>query len=380
MAILAGTLIALALSAVNLTELPISSHLGTVDAPPAATERWDDPPRDKDVATPPRNPVLRTEEVHFRCKDNSLAGVLILPETPGPHPAIAFVYGSGPADRTYYGIAPHLWRHFARRGFACLAWDKPGVGRSTGDYNAQTFSDRAEEALAAVRFLRDRSEVRKDRVGLWGHSQGGTVAPLAASLSGEVAFVIEVGGAQVVAWRQDSLRVEAELRADGFPEDDIREAVEFTRLRMDLIRGKGEFDALEKCHAAVEKRMWFKYAGRCDRPLFYSARRMVEYDPGPAWERVRCPVLAIYGEKDTSLPANESLPIIRRGLDRAGNQDVTIKVFPRADHGLMTSETGGPKEARERAKAKEPGGEPDFTPGYLDLMTRWLTERFCPTP
>ena len=90
------------------------------------------------------------------------------------------------------------------------------------------------------------------------------------------------------------------------------------------------------------------YAGRCDRPLFYSARRMVEYDPGPAWEKVRCPVLAIYGEKDTSLPANESLPIIRRGLDRAGNRDVTIKVFPRADHGLMTSETGGPKEARER--------------------------------
>jgi pimeloyl-ACP methyl ester carboxylesterase len=81
----------------------------------------------------PEVPVERTEEVHFRCGGNILAGVLVLPEAPGPFPAIGFVLGSGPADRTYYGMAPHLWRHFARRGFACLAWDKPGVGKSTGD-------------------------------------------------------------------------------------------------------------------------------------------------------------------------------------------------------------------------------------------------------
>ena len=104
----------------------------------------------------PRVPGDRTEEVRFLCGGNTLAGVLVLPETPGPFPAIAFVIGSGPADRTYYGMAPHLWRHFARHGFACLAWDKPGMGRSTGDYNSQTFRDRADEALAAVRFLRGR--------------------------------------------------------------------------------------------------------------------------------------------------------------------------------------------------------------------------------
>src|SRR5262249_1477770 len=157
-------------------------------------------------------------------------------ETPGPYPAIAFVLGSGPADRAYYGMAPHLWRHFARRGFACLSWDKPGVGKSTGDFNAQSFRDRADEALSAVRFLRGRAGGWKDRVGLWGHSQGGAVAPLAASLSGEVAFLIEVGGSQVIAWQQDIFRVEAELRADRHPEAEIREAVAFARMRMGLIR------------------------------------------------------------------------------------------------------------------------------------------------
>jgi pimeloyl-ACP methyl ester carboxylesterase len=336
----------------------------------------DNQPQPSLEPTIPRVPGHRTEEVRFHSGGNTLAGTLVLPGTPGPYPAIAFVLGSGPADRTYYGMAPHLWRHFARHGFACLSWDKSGVGKSTGDYNAQSFRDRADEALAAVRFLRDRAEVSKDRVGLWGHSQGGAVAPLAASSSGDVAFLIEVGGSQVVAWQQDIFRVEAELRADGFSEEDIREAVAFARMRMGLIRGEGEFEDLERSHAGVERRPWFKYAGRCDRALFYSARRMVEFDPGPAWAKVRCPVLAIYGAKDTSLPAEKSLPIIRRGLDVAGNRDVTIRVFPRADHGLRTSETGGPKEARERSKARRPGDATDFAPGYLDLMTGWLTERF----
>jgi dipeptidyl aminopeptidase/acylaminoacyl peptidase len=247
-------------------------------SPPLARGEQDEPPKPPLRPSVANSPGHRVEEVRFRSGENTLAGWLILPDTPGPHPAIAFVLGSDPADRTYYGMAPHLWQHFARHGFACLAWDKPGVGKSTRDYNAQTIRDRADEALAAVRFLRGRAEIARDRVGIWGHSKGGAVAPLAASLSGDVAFLIEVGGSQVVAWQQDAFRVEAELRIDGFPEADIRDAV----------------------------------------------------------------------------------------------------AFPGADHGLKTTVTGGPKEARERSRARKSGDGPDFAPGYLDLTTDWLTRHFGP--
>jgi pimeloyl-ACP methyl ester carboxylesterase len=293
---------------------------------------------------------------------------------------VALVYGSDPADRTYGGVGSALADHFARHGFACLAWDKPGVGQSTGDYNAQTFRDRADEALAAVHFLQARRDIRGDRVGLWGHSQGGIVAPVAASLSEDVAFLIEVSGSQVVAWQQDAARVEAQLRADGFPEADVEKATAFARMRMDLIRGKGPFEELEKTHAAVEHEPWFEYVHRCDRNLFYAARRMVEFDPGPTWEKVQCPVLALYGDRDTSLPAEKSLPIIRRGLAKAGNADMTIKVFDHADHGIMRTVSGGPKEARERARTRQTGEPPEFAPGYLDAMTDWLVERLPSLP
>jgi len=140
--------------------------------------------------------TFSSEEIHFRAGDNDLAGTLYPPSTPGPHPAIAMVLGSGPRDRNYGGAGPALGRHFAQHGYACLAWDKPGVGQSKGDYNLQTFRDRAEEALAAVVYLRGRADIRPDQIGLWGHSQGGMVVPLAASLSDHVAFLIAVAGWQ----------------------------------------------------------------------------------------------------------------------------------------------------------------------------------------
>lgn len=321
------------------------------------------------------------EEVQFRHGDNVLAGSLYRPSLPGQRPAVAVVLGSGAQDRVYGGVGPALGRHFARNGFVCLVWDKPGVGKSTGDFNAQTFQDRAEESLAAVRFLRERSEVRADAVGLWGHSQGGMVAPLAASLFRDVAFLMQIAGWQGPAWKQDSVRVEAELRADDFPEADVVAAVAFARRRMEFIRNSRPFEELDKEQEAVKGRSWFPYVHRCDRERFDSARRTVGYDNSPSWEAVHCPVLVIYGDKDTSAgPPDDLVAVIRRGLAKGGNRDMTVKIFPNADHSLCRTKTGGRKEAEERKKARRNGDDPDFVPGYLDTMIHWLSERFGAVP
>ena len=100
----------------------------------------------------------------------------------------------------------------------------------------------------------------------------------------------------------------------------------------------------------------------------------------PFGQPIDHPVRAIRCQKDTSLPPEENLSIIRRGLEKAGTKDVTIKVVPGADHGLKVTRTGGPKEAGERSKARKPGDAPDFAPGYLDLMSDWLTVRCVKRP
>jgi pimeloyl-ACP methyl ester carboxylesterase len=316
---------------------------------------------------------IATEQVRFRHGKNLLAGILYKPAKPGPHAAIALVLGSGAQDRHYGGMGAALGNHFARRGFACLAWDKPGVGQSTGDFNLQTFRDRAEETLAAIEYLRTRTDINAGRVGLWGHSQGGMVAPLVASLSGKVAFLIDVSGWQGPAWQQDQTRVEAEMRADGISTKDINTAVAFAKARMQLIRGTEAFAALDKMQQVVKTEAWFEYVHLCDEPLFYSARRNVNDNSEPWWERVHCPVLVVFGDKDTSSgPPEPLVAIIRRGLAKAGNNDLTVKIFQGADHSLYKTQTGGRKEARQRIKNKTAEAVPDFVDGYLEALTGWL--------
>jgi pimeloyl-ACP methyl ester carboxylesterase len=323
-----------------------------------------------------RLPEVSREEVNFRHGKNLLAGTLYKAASKGPHPAIALVLGSGAQDRNYGGTGPALGNHFARHGFACLTWDKPGVGRSTGDFNAQSLRDRAEETLAAVSFLRARADICSERVGLWGHSQGGMVAPLAASLSEKIAFLIDVAGWQGPAWRQDETRVEAEMRADGWPAKEIEKAVAFAKARMQLIRSDKSFEELDRIQQREKTAVWFDYVHVCDEALFYSARRSVEYDSEPSWAGVRCPVLVIFGDKDTSSgPPEPLVAIIRRGLAKAGNNDVTVKIFANADHSLRPTKTGGRKEAQERAKNKAQRERPEFVEGYLELMSDWLQKQ-----
>jgi pimeloyl-ACP methyl ester carboxylesterase len=201
------------------------------------------------------------------------------------------------------------------------------------------------------------------------------VAPLAAAMSRDIAFVIEVGGWQGPAWQQDAVRVEAELRAAGFSQADIERAVEFARMRMKLIRGAGPFEALEKAQNSVKALTWFRSVHECDRALFESARRAVEYDTTESWSRVRCPVLVIYGARDASSgPPEPLVAIIRRGLAAAENRDVTVKIVPDADHGICRAKHAGDRGADTRPRNKTTG--PDFAPGYLETMTDWLLLRF----
>jgi pimeloyl-ACP methyl ester carboxylesterase len=141
---------------------------------------------------------------------------------------------------------------------------------------------------------------------------------------------------------------------------------------MDLIRGTGPFEELEKAQAKVKVRPWFPSVHWCDRTLFYAARQIVDYDSGPSWEKVHCPVLVIYGDRDTSSgPPGPLVAVIRQGLAKANNRDVTVHVFPGGDHSLCSAEA-----VKRRPVTNEKRNDPTFVAGYLELMAKWLGARF----
>jgi pimeloyl-ACP methyl ester carboxylesterase len=316
---------------------------------------------------------MRFDEVTFRNGEAQLAATLVIPGGEGPHPAVALVEGSGTGVRQdpYFLALVDL---FGSIGFATLAWDKPGCGQSTGDWLDQDLQARAHEAIAAVSYLKSRSDIHSGIVGLWGISQGGWVAPLAASLSGEIAFVIAVSGPAVSPADQELYRVEHELRADGFSPEDVETAVAFYSAGLQLLRDGLSFEAIMQAIGAdgLQDPPWLSYVSNLDPRQAEFMRRIMDHDPRSALRNLTCPFLGIWGENDRLVPALLSVDLFRQDLIAAGNPDFTLKVFAEADHGIYTSETGSRKEAAARREL----GERHFAPGYFQLMKSWLSERF----
>ena len=130
------------------------------------------------------------EEVTFKNGDVTLAGTLLIPAAKKKgetHPALVFTHGGGPQLREVYWGLGYL---YAARGFAVLAYDKRGVGKSTGNWSEASFEDLADDAVAGARFLQARAGIAPNQIGFWGQSQGGWIAPLAASRFPDAAFAI----------------------------------------------------------------------------------------------------------------------------------------------------------------------------------------------
>jgi uncharacterized protein len=132
------------------------------------------------MATHPERPLVREEAVTFHTGSVILAGTLVLPRRDHHCLGVVLIHGSGDDTRTDYRV---FAEHFAEHGIASLIYDKRGVGESTGSWRAGTFAELAGDALAGMSLLAQRGEIDEEHIGLWGCSEGGWVAPLAASQS-----------------------------------------------------------------------------------------------------------------------------------------------------------------------------------------------------
>jgi pimeloyl-ACP methyl ester carboxylesterase len=311
--------------------------------------------------TPAAALPYKEEDVTFQSDGVALTGTLRVPLTKDRHPAIFLLQGSGAVDRDgewFYAD------HFARHGIATLVFDKRGTGKSGGDYRDESLDDEAADALAGVHYLQSRKDINAKQVGLYGRSHGGIVAPLAASLSKDVAFIINVSGAGVPPYQQVTYQAEAQMRRDNFSETEIAEAVAYLNQKWEVARTGGlGWDRLQAATQSARDKRWFDRVQPATKleDIVPSWKLQMAYDPMPALEKVKRPVLAIFGEFDTLTPVTETIANYRKGLGRAGNQDITIKVFPNADHALLVW-----------PKPNDSVHWPLLAAGYLDAMTNWI--------
>ena len=190
--------------------------------------------------------------------------------------------------------------------------------------------------MAALQLLRARRDIDPDRVGLFGISQGGWLAPLAASRTNDVDYLILDVGPAVTVEEQEMDRVEYSLRADGFSEGDIRNALQYTkRVFAAAYTGSGTQKLFEDA-ADVAQRKWGSYVQTAHSGADLEGWRLSRYDPAPVLRKTTVPLLAIFGGEDVLVPPEENVGRMREYLTTAGNGDFTIRVIPGVGHDMET--------------------------------------------
>lgn len=316
------------------------------------------------------------EEVSYRNEiaNTTLSGTLTLPSSKGPFPVLLLIQGSGPLDRdeTILGHKPFwvLADDLARHGIGCLRYDKRGIGGSTGSYSLATTADFAEDALAAVAFLKSRPEVAK--IGLLGHSEGGLIAPMVAMKTDDIAWIILMAAPGVSGEEILMEQTVLALKAQGANDEEIAFALAFRteineaikeesdpRKGAELCRKIGityqvpEENLNLMCQCLESQWPWFRY--------------FLSLDPAVALKQVHVPTLVLTGDLDWQVSADQNLPAIAKAFDDGGFCQYEVARFARLNHLFQTCATGSVLEYGEI--------EETISPEVLSVIASWVREK-----
>jgi hypothetical protein len=332
----------------------------------------------------PKPPFPYTsEEVTFTNSkfDIKLAGTLTIPEGPGPFKAVIMISGSGAQNRNeeLLGHKPFLIiaDYLSRNGIAVLRYDDRGVGASQGIYTEATSADLATDGEAALAFLRNKPKISQNAIGLMGHSEGGLIAPIIYATDPGVGFIVSLAGPGVNG-EKIILRQSADInRASGVDEKTIKESVETNKKLFAILKK-------EKDNKTAERKILTKYAEILEKQhtpeedaekaisnlgLSFGAgtytwlRYFLVTDPAFYWKKVKCPVLALNGEKDLQVASDENLQAIKKALKSSGNEVKTVNL-PDLNHLFQHCKTGLPAEYSTI--------EETFSPEALKIISDWI--------
>jgi pimeloyl-ACP methyl ester carboxylesterase len=318
------------------------------------------------------NQIYAREEIRFDSGHFEIVGDLHIPNPEKKQPAIIFVHGDGPARRRPSGEPNQIMSHFLDIGFACLFYDKPGYGESTGKFTSgKLFKERASILVDAVGVLKNHPAIDPKKIGLWGISQAGWVMPKAIANTKDIAFMIAVSCAGTDGVEQSAYLVEQQILCDGYNKAEAKKARKFYRQRAHAKTYQEYLEAAEYLEQNQVVSSFLGWGGikAEDRFSPYTPSNEGFFNPMALIEKMSIPILAIFGEKDTQVDPFQAFEAYKKALKKAGNPLNQAKLFPEADHSIMQSKTGCIKEQRDRWRS---GGSRGFAPGFIELMQNWL--------
>jgi pimeloyl-ACP methyl ester carboxylesterase len=264
------------------------------------------------------------DEVRIESEGSTLVGSY----SPAGSTAVVALHGAGEGTRDWY-LYRHLHDVLPPAGIGVLTFDRRGEGASSGDPSRGAFLVQADDALAFA------NAIDADRVGLWGISQGAWVAPLAATRSTDVAFLVLLASTGVTPADQMRYAVAEQIRRTGFDEEAVSRAVAL-RDDAEMWVRDGDVRDLDGQLAAAAREPWWNLAFLPEslppEDEADSARRAIAeemfFEPEPVFAQVRVPTLLFYGDDDSWTPVAPSVEAWRR----ARGDQVEIVILPETGH------------------------------------------------
>jgi hypothetical protein len=342
---------------------------------PLRLERTEEPPRVRRPQEPAMPLPYVSEPVAFRNEADgvTLRGTLTRPDTDAPVPGVVLVAGSGPSDRnaTIMGHKPFLVLADAltRRGLAVLRFDERGVGQSGGTQAGATSADLAGDVAAAVEALAQQPGVQAGQVGIVGHSEGGMIAPMVATRSEQVAFLVLLAAPGLPGDVILADQLDRRTRRQGATRR-IRALQSGTQQRIfEVLKQDADSadvaDQLEKIMVQAQgisgKQMIEREIRRLMDPWL---RFFITHDPRTTLREVDVPVLALAGGKDQQVAPDTNQAAIAQALNAASNPEVTVRTLEGLNHLFQTAPTGAPSEYGRI--------EETFDPEAIDVIASWI--------
>ena len=315
----------------------------------------------------PQTPVApfpyTTEEVKFKNGDIELNGTLTIPAGCSKKtPVLVMVTGSGQQNRD-----EELFEHkpfaviadaFARKGIATLRYDDRFLGDKSKDFGNFTTSDFKEDALAAINLLRGRFE----RVGVLGHSDGGTIALMLAA-EGKVDLAVSMAGVGGSGKENLLLQNKAIFKSSGYSDDVVNAYCEvLDKVFGQMAEGKRPqgITIPESLPIALKSNLQTIMS----QPQVPYLSTLLSIDMSKSLLKIKCPVLAINGKLDLQVEPTYNLGVLEKGLTNCKHK---VVAFDGLNHLFQHCKTGSPTEYSEI--------EETISPEVLDVMIDWIRQQ-----
>jgi uncharacterized protein len=328
---------------------------------------------------------LKTDTLNFVFEGKKLSGFINMPVGQDPSALIIIVPGD---EKTNFGESywayDLLISNFTNIGISCFRYDKAGCGKSEGVYNHnQTVQSSAKEIIAAIEELKRRKIGGSDKIGLWGISRAGYVCPLVIQEYSFIAFWISVSGPDSLD--SSPYMIESAFRFAGKTDMEAKLLITEYLNGSVIFENGGTYEEFLKAEQHLRKDSFciaYLGIGEITKEAYYkeqeSAIRNINYkrdektkalimvpDFNEVLDKIRCPVLAIFGEKDYVVDWRKTLALYKETIGKNNKNRLTIKTFPDGNHGLRKCKTGAINEVIEKE---------EFCDSYIETMTAWLKQ------